>query len=51
MSITYLVAEENQKIIGVIMVGNDGRRGYIYHTAVNPVKRGKFNNLTIKFKS
>ena len=33
---TCLVAEENSKIIGVIMVGNDGRRGYIYHTAVRP---------------
>lgn len=38
---TCLVAEENQKIIGVIMVGNDGRRGYIYHTAVSPLKRSK----------
>lgn len=33
---TCLVAEETGKIIGVIMVGNDGRRGYIYHTAVHP---------------
>jgi ribosomal protein S18 acetylase RimI-like enzyme len=23
----------------VIIVGNDGRRGYIYHTAVNPQYR------------
>jgi ribosomal protein S18 acetylase RimI-like enzyme len=29
------VAEENG-IVGVILVGNDGRRGYIYHTAVHP---------------
>lgn len=36
---TCLVAEEKRKIIGVIMVGNDGRRGYIYHTAVSPEKR------------
>ncbi len=27
---------ETDKIIGVIMAGNDGRRGYIYHTAVHP---------------
>ena len=33
---TCLVAEKDSKIIGVIMVGNDGRRGYIYHTAVRP---------------
>ncbi len=29
---TCFVAEENGRIIGVIMVGSDGRRGYIYHT-------------------
>lgn len=33
---TCFVAEESGKLIGVIIVGNDGRRGYIYHTAVNP---------------
>ena len=32
---TCLVAEDGDELIGVIMVGNDGRRGYIYHTAVN----------------
>lgn len=38
---TCFVAEENAKIIGVIMVGSDGRRGYIYHTAVHPDFRGR----------
>ena len=33
---TCFVAENDEKIIGVIMSGNDGRRGYIYHTAVSP---------------
>lgn len=33
---TCFVAEADNKIIGVIIVGNDGRRGYIYHTAVHP---------------
>lgn len=33
---TCLVAEKDSQIIGVIMAGNDGRRGYIYHTAVRP---------------
>lgn len=28
-------AEKDGKILGVIMAGNDGRRGYIYHTAVS----------------
>ena len=32
---TCFVAED-KTIIGVIMAGNDGRRGYIYHTAVHP---------------
>lgn len=33
---TSFVAEEQGKIIGVIMAGHDGRRGYIHHTAVLP---------------
>lgn len=36
---TCFVAETDQTIIGVIIVGNDGRRGYIYHAAVNPQYR------------
>ena len=38
---TCFVAEENQEIIGVILAGNDGRRGHIYHTAVSPNYRRK----------
>ena len=33
---TCFVAEEDGSIARVIIAGNDGRRGYIYHTAVNP---------------
>lgn len=33
---TCFVAEKHAEIAGVILVGNDGRRGYIYHTAVLP---------------
>lgn len=36
---TCLVAIVDSLIVGVIMVGNDGRRGYIYHTAVHPEYR------------
>ena len=36
---TNFVAEYDGKIIGVIMAGHDGRRGYIYHTAVLPTYR------------
>ena len=33
---TCFVAEIEQKLVGVILAGSDGRRGYIYHTAVRP---------------
>lgn len=33
---TCFVAEHENKVVGAIMVGNDGRRGYIYHTSVTP---------------
>jgi ribosomal protein S18 acetylase RimI-like enzyme len=33
---TCFVAEIENKVVGVIITGNDGRRGYIYHTAVDP---------------
>lgn len=36
---TCFVAEDGEKIIGVIIAGHDGRRGYIYHTAVSPDRR------------
>ena len=36
---TCFVAEEGGAVIGVIMAGNDGRRGFIYHTAVSPDSR------------
>lgn len=32
---TCFVAED-PSVVGVIMAGNDGRRGYIYHTSVAP---------------
>lgn len=38
---TCFVAEDEDKIIGVIIAGNDGRRGYIYHTAVSPDHRNQ----------
>lgn len=36
---TCFVAEAEKCIVGAILVGNDGRRGYIYHTAVDPQYR------------
>lgn len=38
---TCFVTEEDKEIIGTILAGNDGRRGYIYHTAVKSSERGK----------
>jgi ribosomal protein S18 acetylase RimI-like enzyme len=37
---TNFVAIIDEKIVGVIMSGHDGRRGYIYHTAVDTEYRG-----------
>lgn len=36
---TCFVAEIGAEIAGVIIAGSDGRRGYIYHTAVRPQYR------------
>ncbi|MBQ8654659.1 MAG: GNAT family N-acetyltransferase [Clostridia bacterium] len=33
---TCFVAEEDGAVLGAIMAGHDGRRGFIYHTAVDP---------------
>lgn len=35
------VAVEEEKIVGTILCGNDGRRGYIYHTAVEAGYQGR----------
>lgn len=36
---TCFVAQMSGDIVGVIMAGHDGRRGFIYHTAVSPDHR------------
>ncbi|WP_425802354.1 GNAT family N-acetyltransferase [Desulfitobacterium sp. Sab5] len=38
---TNFIAEIENEIIGTILCGHDGRRGYIYHTAVRTKYRGK----------
>ena len=38
---TCFVAEQGMEIAGVILSGHDGRRGYIYHTAVRVQERNK----------
>jgi ribosomal protein S18 acetylase RimI-like enzyme len=37
----FLVAEEGGCIVGAVIGGWDGRRGYIYHLAVLPARRGQ----------
>ena len=36
---TCFIAAADDRIIGTILAGNDGRRGFIYHTAVHPEYR------------
>ncbi len=38
---TSFVAVKEDRIVGAIMCGHDGRRGYIYHTAVTAVERNQ----------
>ena len=38
---TCFVAEADEAVVGVIMAGHDGRKGYIYHTAVLPEYRNR----------
>ena len=38
---TCFVAEDNGGIIGVILSGHDGRRGFIHHTAVKVSERNR----------
>lgn len=38
---TSFVAYEDNRLVGAILCGHDGRRGYIYHTVVLPEWRGR----------
>jgi ribosomal protein S18 acetylase RimI-like enzyme len=44
---TCFVAIINEVIVGAVIAGNDGRRGYIYHLAVNPNYRKKGIGTTL----
>ena len=35
------VAIDGSTVVGVVMCGHDGRRGYIYHLAVDPIYQGR----------
>jgi len=34
------IASDGERIIGAVLCGHDGRRGYIYHLAVDPAYHG-----------
>ncbi|MDE6934357.1 MAG: GNAT family N-acetyltransferase [Oscillospiraceae bacterium] len=38
---TCFVAEEDGRLLGGILSGHDGRRGYIYHAAVDAAEQGR----------
>lgn len=38
---TSFIAQIDERIVGVLMCGHDGRRGYIYHTAIRDTSRAK----------
>ena len=38
---TCFIAKIKDKVVGIILCGHDGRRGYIYHTAVDINNRKK----------
>ena len=35
------IATEGAAIVGAVLCGHDGRRGYIYHLAVDPTRQGR----------
>ena len=43
----FLVAEEDARIIGVVVGGFDGRRGMVYHLAVESIQRGRGFGLAL----
>ena len=46
---TCLIIKSKQDIVGTVLGGFDGRRGYIYHLAVHPDHRQKgFGKLLLK---
>jgi Acetyltransferases len=37
----FLVAEDDRKIVGSVMAGYDGHRGWLYYLASSPSRRGE----------
>ena len=49
-----ILAEEDDTLLGAILCGHDGRRGYMYHAAVSAYARGRgavsYTHLTLPTK-
>jgi N-acetylglutamate synthase len=39
--LSFVAVNKNERIIGTVLAGHDGRRGYIYHVSVVKNQRGK----------
>ncbi len=44
------IARDGGKVIGAVLCGHDGRRGYLHHLAVDPGYRGKGLGTTLTTK-
>ncbi len=49
----FLIAEENGRLVGAVMGGYDGRRGFVYHLATHPEfrRRGVASALMAELES
>lgn len=49
---TCFVAENDGKVVGTVLAGNDGRRGYVYHlcVAVEYRKQGIARTIIVKLE-
>lgn len=48
---TCFVAIDDGGLVGVILSGHDGRRGFIYHTAVDVEHRGKGTGKALVYRA
>ena len=39
VAMSFIAEEEQHQIVGAILCGHDGRRGYLHHLAVSPIYR------------
>ncbi len=39
--LSFAACDENARLVGTVLAGHDGRRGFLYHLAVAPEYRGR----------